>query len=114
MRWLAVELFNYEGANTTEQPHHSEKTDVWAFGMTLYVRAPHWRRPVCIFKMQFMGIIRNYEGASSARPAAHFGLSLVYKPPLLHVLDMSKVLDRGSFETAIDRKAAGGNGELHS
>ena len=31
MRWMAVELFDIGGP-------HSEKTDVWAFGMTTYVR----------------------------------------------------------------------------
>ena len=31
MRWMAVELFDIGGP-------HSEKTDVWAFGMTAYVR----------------------------------------------------------------------------
>lgn len=40
-RWSAVELFTYydEDDPNSIRPQHTFKTDVWAFGMTVYVRA---------------------------------------------------------------------------
>lgn len=34
MRWMARELLRPDG---DEEPKHSKETDVWAYGMTLYV-----------------------------------------------------------------------------
>ncbi len=40
LRWLACEFleFSDDDVNSTRRLEHNEKTDVWAFGMTIYVR----------------------------------------------------------------------------
>ena len=36
-RWMAVEMFNCDFSNANIPESHTMKTDVWAFGMTVYV-----------------------------------------------------------------------------
>lgn len=37
-RWMAIELYSATGET---EPIHTKETDVWAFGMTLYVSLSH-------------------------------------------------------------------------
>ena len=36
-RWMAPELFSLD-ESVSEHPAHTKQTDVWAFGMVVYVR----------------------------------------------------------------------------
>lgn len=44
-RWMAIELLN---AIEGKEPKHSKETDVWAYGMTLYVRISF--KSICTIK----------------------------------------------------------------
>ena len=39
LRWMAIELLCPGNIGTEKNPRHSKATDVWAYGMVLYVRS---------------------------------------------------------------------------
>lgn len=39
LRWLAIELINNHGTSGSQaRSYHTQKSDIWAYGMVVYVR----------------------------------------------------------------------------
>lgn len=83
---MAIEFFQ----TGQEQYVHTTKTDVWAFGMTVYVSSVTYATPislsihVCMTSQELLTLERPYAARPPARPPAR--LTHHDKAHLLHIM----------------------------